>query len=107
LSSESAKAVALPMKVVSKVMPFIWLLTTSTEFLLKVLQIKPTADGKVTEEEIKANIKEGTEGGEIQEIEHDIVERALHIWRQESKSNDAQKLYCLLVLRRVLSRNQR
>jgi hypothetical protein len=28
-----------------------------------VLQIKPTADGKVTEEEIKAIIKEGTEGG--------------------------------------------
>ena len=35
-----AKAVAVPMKVVSKVtMPFIWLLTTSTEFLLKLLQI--------------------------------------------------------------------
>jgi putative hemolysin len=43
------------------------------------LQIKPTADGKVTEEEIKAIIKEGTEGGEIQEIEHDIVERVFHI----------------------------
>ena len=75
-----AKAVALPMKVVSKVtMPFIWLLTTSTDFLLKIFQIKPTADGKVTEEEIKAIIKEGTEGGEIQEIEHDIVERVFHI----------------------------
>jgi putative hemolysin len=36
---------------------------------------KPTADGKVTEEEIKAIIKEGTEGGEVQEIEQDIVER--------------------------------
>ena len=75
-----AKSVAMPMKLVSKVtMPFIWLLTTSTEFLLKILQIKPTADGKVTEEEIKAIIKEGTEGGEIQEIEHDIVERVFHI----------------------------
>jgi putative hemolysin len=72
--------VAVPMKIVSKVtMPFIWLLTTSTDFLLKILQIKPTADGKVTEEEIKAIIKEGTEGGEIQEIEHDIVERVFHI----------------------------
>ena len=70
-----AKAVAVPMKIVSKVtMPFIWLLTTSTEFLLKVLQIKPTADGKVTEEEIKAIIKEGTEVGEVQEFEQDIVE---------------------------------
>jgi putative hemolysin len=59
--------------------PFIWLLTTSTDFLLDVLQIKPTADGKVTEEEIKAIIKEGTEGGEVQEIEQDIVERVFHI----------------------------
>ena len=75
-----AKAVALPMKFVSLVtMPFIWLLTTSTDFLLKMFQIKPTADGKVTEEEIKAIIKEGTEVGEVQEIEQDIVERVFHI----------------------------
>jgi putative hemolysin len=75
-----AKAVAMPMKIVSIVTaPFIWLLTHSTEFLLNVLQIRPTADGKVTEEEIKAIIKEGTEGGEVQEIEQDIVERVFHI----------------------------
>ena len=75
-----AKAVAIPMKFVSLVtMPFIWLLTVSTDFLLKLLQIKPTADGKVTEEEIKAIIKEGTEVGEVQEIEQDIVERVFHI----------------------------
>ncbi len=75
-----AKAVALPMKMVSIVTaPFIWLLTISTEFLLKILMIKPSADGKVTEEEIKAIIKEGTEGGEVQEIEQDIVERVFHI----------------------------
>jgi putative hemolysin len=75
-----AKAMAMPMKVISIITaPFIWLLTTSTEFLLKILQIKPTADGKVTEEEIKAIIKEGTEVGEVQEIEQDIVERVFHI----------------------------
>ena len=75
-----AKAVAMPMKIVSTItMPFIWLLTTSTDFLLKMLQLKPTADGKVTEEEIKAIIKEGTEVGEVQEIEQDIVERVFHI----------------------------
>lgn len=75
-----AKAVAMPMKIVSIVTaPFIWLLTHSTEFLLKILQIKPSADGKVTEEEIKAIIKEGTEVGEVQEIEQDIVERVFHI----------------------------
>ena len=75
-----AKAVAVPMKMVSIVtMPFIWLLTVSTDFILDILKIKPTADGKVTEEEIKAIIKEGTEGGEVQEIEQDIVERVFHI----------------------------
>ena len=47
--------------------------------ILDVLKIKPTADGKVTEEEIKAIIKEGTEVGEVQEIEQDIVERVFHI----------------------------
>lgn len=75
-----AKAVAVPMKMISvATAPFIWLLTTSTDFVLNVLNIKPTADGKVTEEEIKAIIKEGTEVGEVQEIEQDIVERVFHI----------------------------
>jgi putative hemolysin len=75
-----AKAVAVPMKIISIVTaPFIWLLTHSTEFLLNILNIKPTADGKVTEEEIKAIIKEGAEGGEVQEIEQDILERVFHI----------------------------
>nr|WP_306353630.1 hemolysin family protein [Flavobacterium sp. '19STA2R22 D10 B1'] len=75
-----AKTVAVPMRVISIITaPFIWLLTHSTEFLLKIFKIKPSADGKVTEEEIKAIIKEGTEGGEVQEIEQDIVERVFHI----------------------------
>lgn len=75
-----AKAVALPMKMVSIITaPFIWLLMHSTDFLLDILNIKPSADGKVTEEEIKAIIKEGTEVGEVQEIEQDIVERVFHI----------------------------
>jgi len=75
-----AKSVAVPMKIISQATaPFIWLLTQSTDGLLNLLNIKPTADGKVTEEEIKAIIKEGTEGGEVQEIEQDIVERVFHI----------------------------
>ncbi len=75
-----AKSMAVPMKVISQMTaPFIWLLTVSTDGLLKLLNIKPTADGKVTEDEIKAIIKEGTEVGEVQEIEQDIVERVFHI----------------------------
>jgi putative hemolysin len=59
----------MPMKMVSVVTaPFIWLLTNSTEFLLDILKIRPSSDGKITEEEIKAIIKQGTETGEVQEM---------------------------------------
>jgi putative hemolysin len=75
-----AKSIAVPMKIVSQITaPFIWLLTISTDFLLKIFNIKPTADGKVTEDEIKAIIKESAEDGEVQEIEQNIVERVFHI----------------------------
>ena len=75
-----AKGMAVPMKIISQLTaPFIWLLTISTDSLLKLFNIKPTADGKVTEEEIKAIIKEGAEIGEVQEIEQEIVERVFHI----------------------------
>jgi putative hemolysin len=64
-----AKNFAMPMKMVSVVTaPFIWLLTNSTEFLLDILKIRPSSDGKITEEEIKAIIKQGTETGEVQEM---------------------------------------
>ncbi|MBS7321421.1 MAG: HlyC/CorC family transporter [Myroides sp.] len=75
-----SKMVAIPMTFVSKIAaPFVWLLTKSSDLLLKILNIKPTADGKVTEEEIRSIIKESTEVGEVQEIEQDIVERVFNI----------------------------
>jgi putative hemolysin len=75
-----AKTMVRPMLIISKITaPFVWLLTVTSDVLIKILQIKPSAEGKVTEEEIKAIIQEGTEGGEVQEIEQDIVERVFHL----------------------------
>ena len=75
-----SKMVTIPMPCVSKIAaPFVWLWTKSSDLLLKILNIKPTADGKVTEEEIRSIIKESTEVGEVQEIEQDIVERVFNI----------------------------
>jgi putative hemolysin len=54
--------------------PFVWILTNSSDVILKILNLNSSKD-KITEEEIKAIIKEGTLGGEIQKIEQDIVER--------------------------------
>ncbi len=59
--------------------PFTWMLSKSSELLFRLMGIKPSADSKVTEEEIKAMIQEGTEDGEVQEIEQDIVGRVFHL----------------------------
>jgi len=75
-----AKAMARPMNLMSKITsPFVWSLTFTSDMLIKLLGVKTSSDSKVTEEEIKAIIQEGTEGGEVQEIEQDIVERVFHL----------------------------
>lgn len=75
-----AKAVAGPMNFISKIgIPFIWLLSASTNGMLKLFGVSPTPTGKVTEEEIKAILQEGADDGEIKEVEHDIVERVFNL----------------------------
>lgn len=59
--------------------PFVWLLTVSNDLLLRLFGIKKTAESRVTEEEIKSIIRESAEGGEIQDIEQDIVERVFEL----------------------------
>jgi putative hemolysin len=81
IKSESvARRIANPLRLLSVIAhPFVWVLTKPGEFLIRILKIKPSDDSKVTEDEIKAIIKEGIEDGEIQEIEQDIVERVFHL----------------------------
>ena len=63
------------MKLLSKItLPFVWVLTHTSDIILKVLNIRARTSN-ITEEEIKAIIHEGTQGVETQEIEQDIVER--------------------------------
>jgi len=74
-----AKLVAAPMRMVSlATYPFIWFLSKSTHFLVKLFNIK-AKDNQVTEEEIKAIISEGTEQGTIEEAEQEIIERVFHL----------------------------
>lgn len=72
-----AKIVAKPMKLLSVIAyPIVWLLSVSTSLLVKLLNIGDTSS-RVTEEEIKSLIQEGTDSGEVREVEQDIMERAL------------------------------
>jgi putative hemolysin len=75
-----AVRVSKPMLWLSKLTsPFVWLLTVSNDFLLWIFQIKRTSESKISEEELKAMIKESAEGGEIMDIEQDIVERVFEL----------------------------
>ena len=71
---------AKPMKILSAITsPFVWLLTISNDILIKILGIKNTTGSNVSEEEIKSIIKESAKGGEIQDIEHNIMERVFEL----------------------------
>ncbi|RHJ90497.1 hemolysin family protein [Parabacteroides bouchesdurhonensis] len=72
--------IARPMNFLSLIAsPFVWLLSKSTALTVKVIGINTNEDNKVTEEEIKAIVKEGFDGGEVQEVEQDIVERVFSL----------------------------
>ena len=74
-----ANASARPMRILSLIThPFIWLLSNSSNIIVKIFGLKPK-DNQVTEEEIKAIISEGTEQGTIEETEQDIIERVFHL----------------------------
>lgn len=75
-----AMLLARPMRWLSlATSPFVWLLTTTNDVILKILGIKSGINNKVTEEEIKAIIRESADGGEIQDIEQNIVERVFEL----------------------------
>ena len=78
-SSRVAKLLARPMYGLSLIAsPFVWLLAKSTSLIFSLLSIN-TSSEKVTEEEIKSMIDEGTESGEVQEVEQDIVDRVFSL----------------------------
>ena len=79
MSERIAKIVATPMLWLSRIMsPVVWLLSKTTTAFLKLFGI-PDDENKVTEEEIKSLVKEGLDAGEVQEVEHDIVERVFSL----------------------------
>lgn len=69
-----ARLVARPINFLAKVTkPFVWLLTVSTQGLLKLLGVKESKEATVTEDEIHAVLAEGTSSGAIEQSEHTMV----------------------------------
>ncbi len=72
--------VARPMRGLSILTtPFVWLLSVSTEILLRVLRIDAQSRSGVTEEEIQTVLSEGSMSGAIDGQEHALMRNALRL----------------------------
>ncbi len=75
-----ARWVARPMRwLATAAKPFVYLLSTSTSMLLKLLRIDANAARAVTEEEISASLEEGVDAGVIEQHEHQMVRNVFHL----------------------------
>lgn len=71
-----AVKIARPMKYLSIVTsPLVTILSISMELVLKILRIEEHPEEKVSEEEIKLLMEEGTQTGEFEKTEEDIIKR--------------------------------
>ncbi|MEH2359387.1 hemolysin family protein [Nostoc sp.] len=75
-----ASIVAIPMQALAAIAsPVVFLLSASTDLILRLLGITASTDPQVTEEEIKILIEQGTEAGTFEEAEQDMVERVFRL----------------------------
>lgn len=82
-----ATKIAQPMQILSKIAsPFVVLLSKSNELILGLMGIEKTHESRASEEEIKSMIRESADGGEIEDIEQDIVERVFEMGDRKIES---------------------
>lgn len=70
-----AAVVAMPMQVLARLAaPLVWLLTTTTRAVLRLLGVSEQRATRVTEDEILAVIAEGRQSGAVHVAEHQMLE---------------------------------
>jgi putative hemolysin len=75
-----ASIVAAPMRRLSRIAsPAVWLLSASTELVVKLLGMRPSTEPPVTEEEIIFLINQGTMAGVFEEAEQEMLERVFRL----------------------------
>lgn len=86
ISERIAQAVARPMYLLSvAATPFVWLLSKSTSLVVRAMNLNMRGN-KVTEEEIRSIIQEGTKDGVVDKVEQDIVERVFSLGDRDLES---------------------
>ncbi|MBX3388063.1 MAG: HlyC/CorC family transporter [Phycisphaeraceae bacterium] len=66
--------------------PLVWILTSATDSVLKLLGIKTVGDDAVNEEEVRGLIEKGTEAGVFAASEGEIVDRVFDLADRKVKS---------------------
>jgi putative hemolysin len=75
-----ASRVARPMRLLSIAAgPLVSLLTVSTDVVLRMLQVRPSQEAAISEEEVRVLIAQGTEAGVFEEAERELVESAFEL----------------------------
>jgi putative hemolysin len=75
-----AGLVAAPVAAVARLAtPLVSLLSLSTNLVLRLLRVDPAADRGVTEEEIRALLKQAALSGDVERVEHAIVEQVFRL----------------------------
>ena len=75
-----ATVVAMPLRFLARLTsPIVYLLSASTDLVVRLMGIRPSTDPQVTEEEIRVLIEQGTEAGTFEVAEQDMVERVFRL----------------------------
>jgi putative hemolysin len=76
IAAQVATRVAAAARIVT---PAVRVLSASTNFVLRLLRVHPRSDRGVTEEEIRALIKQATVTGDVEPVEQEIVEQVFRL----------------------------
>lgn len=78
---------ARPMRLLALISsPFVYILSSTNNFLLALLGIRDKAKAGISEEEIKSMVRESAETGEIEQIEQNIVNRVFELGDRQVRS---------------------
>ena len=75
-----ARLVARPMRLVSRFgRPLVWLLTNSSNLVLRVMRFRASEEQHVTADDVRAVIAQATAAGAVRQEEEEILGRVLHL----------------------------
>ena len=80
LPESLAQFFSRPMQILSKsTAPVVWLLSSSTNLIVKIFRLDLSKGNEVTEQEVKSLISQATDEGTFEQIERNIVERVFNL----------------------------